>query len=524
MAAAPVAAIEERPHTANPWPSRIAVVLVLAVAGLLFLLAADRLARGIAAVERPVEAMYGESIIYDQASRLVRGEALYQPLNQSPFSVAAYTPLYYTVVAGLRALGLAGFTPGRIVSFAAGMLAAFLVARLATRRTQDWRAGAFAALIFVGLGFPGDFPWFAFYKEDILGVALSLAAITVLDSGQHRKHVIGAGALAGLAFLTKQTSIAAGVAGFLWLLFRNRTNALTFAATVSVVVGAPCLVLALSSSAFLDNAVRANLNPSSTDVLSINLDVFKRYQLVALAIALLPIISLRVGLKSWLRDPLVPFWLVSLLLLPLGLSKVGSNWNYWIEAAAATSVLATFSVWTLVLRARAVDFGRVVTSAGLVALLATPMWLPRPADDLKTVLTNTVQPDQRQAAEFASVLERVHSEPRGVLAEPLDIVTLAGREILLEPYIFSILNRQGQWDPSPIVHQICSGQIGLLVLDHSLQDPSWEYHGYPHWPAPVLDALRATMRLDKQQARLSLYTPAAVAPGSPPPPACRGFT
>jgi len=74
------------------------------------------------------------------------------------------------------------------------------------------------------------------------------------------------------------------------------------------------------------------------------------------------------------------------------------------------------------------------------------------------------------------------------------------------------------------VHQICTGQIGLLVLDHSLQDPPWEYHGYPHWPAPVLDALRATMRLDKQQARLSLYTPAAVAPGSPPPPACRGFT
>jgi hypothetical protein len=247
------------------------------------------------------------------------------------------------------------------------------------------------------------------------------------------------------------------------------------------------------------------------DVLLINLDVFKRYQLVALAIALLPIITLKVGLKSWLRDPLVPFWLVSLLLLPVGLSKVGSNWNYWMEAAAATAVLATTSVWTLGLRARAVDFGRVATSAGLVALLATPMWLPRPADDLKTVLTNMVQPDQRQAAEFASVLERVHSEPRGVLAEPLDILTLAGREILLEPYIFSILNRQGQWDPTPMVRQICTGQIGLLVLDHSLQDPPWEYHGYPHWPAPLLDALRATMRLDKQPCGLSMLARTASA-------------
>ena len=524
MRAAPAVAIEERPPPATPRTSRLAVILVLAVGCLLFLLAADRVARGIAAIERPVEAMYGESIIYDQASRLVRGEALYQPLDQSPFSVAAYTPLYYTVVAALRELGLTGFSPGRIASFAAGLCAALLVARLTTRRTADLRAGVFATVLFVGLGFPGDFPWFAFYKEDILGVALSLGAITVLDSGVDRKRVICAGALAALAFLTKQTSIAASIAGFLWLLFRNRASALAFAATVVVVAGGPCLVLALSSSAFVDNAVRANLNPSRMDILRLNLEIFERYQLLALAIALLPAVSGKVTVRSWLRDPLVPFWLVSLLLLPVGLSKVGSNWNYWIEAAAATAVLATASVWTLVLRARAIDFGRIATSAGLVALLATPMWLPRPAEDLKTVLTNTVQPDQRQAADFATVLERVHNEPRGVLAEPLDILTLADREILLEPYIFSILNRQGQWDATPAVRQICTGQVGLLVLDHPLQDPAWEYHGYPHWPDPVLEALRATMRLDKQQARLFLYVPAPAPLGSPPPPACRGLS
>ncbi len=271
--------------------SGLNAALVIAVACLLFLLAADRVARGIAAIERPVEAMYGESIIYDQASRLVRGEALYQPLDQSPFSVAAYTPLYYPVVAALRTLGLNGFTPGRITSFAAGLCAALLVGRLATRRTADWRAGLFAALLFVGLGFPGDFPWFAFYKEDILGVALSLGAVAVLDAGFDRKRVIFAGALAGLAFLTKQTSITAAVAGFAWLVFRNRASALTFAATVLVVVSGPCLLLALSSSAFLDNAVRANLNPSSFDVLRLNLDVFVRYQLPSLALALLALLN-----------------------------------------------------------------------------------------------------------------------------------------------------------------------------------------------------------------------------------------
>src|SRR5438128_12333481 len=110
------------------WPVsntiRMTRVLVVAVACVLCLLAADRVARGVAAIQRPVEAMYGEAIIYDQAARLLRGEALYQPLDRPPFTVTAYTPLYYTVVAGLRLLAGPGFGPGRIVSFGTGLCAA----------------------------------------------------------------------------------------------------------------------------------------------------------------------------------------------------------------------------------------------------------------------------------------------------------------------------------------------------------------------------------------------------------------
>jgi len=514
--AAPVGAAEELSRTARSRPSHLGVVLVVAVACLLCLLAADRLARGIAAIQRPVEAMYGESIIYDQAARLVRGKALYQPLDHSPFTVAAYTPLYYAAVAGLQGLALPGFSPGRVASFAAGLCAAIFVGQLAARRAADRRAGLFAAVLFLGLGFPGDYPWFAFYKEDMLGVALALGAIAVLDTGCDRRRALYAGAFAGLAFLTKQTLVAASLAGFAWLLVRNRSSALTFAATVLIVAGGPSVWLALSSGAFLDNTVRANLNPSRADVLLFNLAIFKRYQGLPLVIAVLPVLSRKLGLRSWLSDPLVVFWLVSLLLLPVGLSKVGSNWNYWIDTAAATAVLATRSVWQLALPAGGIGFGRMATSAGLVALLGLPMWLPKPAADLGTVLNNMVQPDQRQATEFARVLERVRTEPREVLAEPLDIVTLAGREILFEPYIFSILHRQGQWDASPAVRQICTGQVGLLVLDHPLQDPPWEYHGYPHWPAPVLEALRASMRLDKMQARLFLYVPVDALTNAPP--------
>lgn len=510
------------PRDAQPrvtWGWAGLTTMLLVVAGcVVLLLAADRILRAIAAVELPTEAMYGESIIYNQAARLVHGQALYQPLDRSPFTVTSYTPLYYALTAALQALGGTGFGPGRMLSFGAGLLSAILVARLAARSVGDWRAGLFAALLFLGLGFPGDYPWFAFYKEDVPGVALSLAALAILDSGCDRRRAAAAGALAGLAFLSKQTFVTASLAGFCWLCYRNRPSALVFAATALSVGGTVCVFAAVSNDAFLDNTIRANLNPNSMDVLVSNLTLLARYQAAPLALALLPLLSRVHAWRSWLRDPVVLFWLASLVLLPAGLAKVGSNWNYWIELAAVTAVLAARGAWMFTVRGGMPRLGRLAASVGILAVLVSPRWLPPPAADLGTVLDRMLHPDERQQTEFAAVLERVHAEPRGVLAEPMDIAVLAGREIQFEPYIFSILNQQGRWDPAPALRQICTGQIGLLVLDHRLEGPDWETDGYTHWPAAVLDALRATMQLERAQARLFLYVPR----NNPPPEACAG--
>ena len=465
-------------------PPLIGVVLLVAAGCLVLVLAADRIARGVAAIQSPVEAMYGESIIYAQAARLLHGVPLYQPLDRPPFTVAAYTPLYYVLVAGLQLLPLPPFVPGRVLSFAAMLVAVLIVGWLAARRTGDRRAGLFAGLLFVAFGFPGDFPWFAFYKEDLLGVALSLATLAVLDHGSDRRHAACAGAWAGLAFLTKQTLVAAGVAGFAWLWFRNRRSAMVFAAVALTVGLAPCMLLAWLNPAFIDNTVLANLNPSSSEILVAHLDALRRSQGVIVALALLPVLLGVLPWRQWIRDPLVPFWLLTLLLLPLGLAKVGSNTNYWIDFAAVSAVLCTRGVWLLVLGTGVPQMGRVAASVALVAFLASPKWQPAPAFSLQTIVDRMVHPDESQAAEFARVLERVRAEPRGVYSEPLDIVVLAGREILMEPYIFSILNSESRWDASRAVRQICSGEIGLVVLDHPLEGGDWLTDGYLHWPVP----------------------------------------
>jgi hypothetical protein len=113
----------------------------------------------------PHELEYGEAIIYAHAGRLVRGEPLYQPLDRPPYTVVAYTPIYYGIAAFLQATFGPGFVAGRVVSCLAGLSTVILVALITVRTAGDWRPGLIAVLQFVALGFPGRPPWYALYKD-----------------------------------------------------------------------------------------------------------------------------------------------------------------------------------------------------------------------------------------------------------------------------------------------------------------------------------------------------------------------
>jgi hypothetical protein len=192
----------------------------------------------------PYELQFGEATSYDHTSRILRGEPLYQPLDRAPFTVALYTPLYYWLAAGLRVLFGPGFPPGRTLTFLAGLAAASLLGYIAASQARNrWAGGlrrAFLPLARSAVGlppadlfFPDDiartlwsnvfadldaaYPSLPLYKEDVLGLALSLGAVATIIGGTSRMRLLLGGLLAALAILTKQTFVAASLAGVVWI-------------------------------------------------------------------------------------------------------------------------------------------------------------------------------------------------------------------------------------------------------------------------------------------------------------------
>ncbi|HLZ28640.1 MAG TPA: hypothetical protein VKV73_15105 [Chloroflexota bacterium] len=460
------------------------------VLGVLLAAAALNIGLALVVINRPDEVRYGEAILYEHAGRLLRGEALYQPLNTPPYTVAAYTPLYYGLVAGLRAVLGPGFWPGRLLSFGAGLVATALVCQLTWRRTHHRRPTLGAGLLFLGLGLVGPIPWTAAYKEDVLGVALALGAVAVLDGGVSRGRVVTSALLAALAILTKQTLLGPAVIGTLWLGFRQPRLAALYAAVAFGPVLGVAVILELTTHAFIANTVLANVNPFGLDVLRYNLVVFALFQtgpLLVLVSYLLP----RLRPRSIVNDLLIGAWVVSLVPM-LGLAKEGADDNYWQLFAAFSAVLVMLALWER--RGRlsgALSSFAVGLNVALALMLLSSVAVNEPGQ---------VHPSPAADGAFEHLVALARAAPGAVLADPLDMPVLADRPIVLEPVIYKLLYQVGLWDAAPLVQRVCNGEVALLVLRYPLGSGTGldvAADADHQWPGPVLDALRRTFVLQE---------------------------
>ncbi|HEY9106433.1 MAG TPA: glycosyltransferase family 39 protein [Roseateles sp.] len=127
-------------------------------------------------------------------------------------------PVIYVIYGGLHRLaGVYNYAAYKVCALLFGLVLAGLAGRFAARLTGLATAGVvcFALVLQV---FALD-PWMVALKTESVGMVLVLLAITLIDASQKGLgRVALAGALLGLAFLTKQTFVFAAFALFLVLL------------------------------------------------------------------------------------------------------------------------------------------------------------------------------------------------------------------------------------------------------------------------------------------------------------------
>jgi hypothetical protein len=141
------------------------------------------------------------------AARVSAGHSLYVAPSLG-YVGWTYTPLYYLLSATVAQLTGQGFAALRLVSIMASLLAMGTLGAIVTRETADRVAGLLAAGLFAAT-YRLSGAWMDTGRVDSLMLVLTLLTIAAGRRARGPRGGIGVGALAFLAFFTKQSALIA---------------------------------------------------------------------------------------------------------------------------------------------------------------------------------------------------------------------------------------------------------------------------------------------------------------------------
>ncbi|MCX8036362.1 MAG: hypothetical protein N3D11_04765 [Candidatus Sumerlaeia bacterium] len=451
--------------------------------------------------ERPLRAFdrrwmdYGEGPLLATVTRMLQERPSRAWLDQPPLTLSCYGPAYFwTAMAATKALGrMPGVLPGRLVSVAACLGIAALIAAVVWGGTASGTAAVLIGLMF--LATPLVMHWSAAYRVDMLA-----AFFVVLAYGLALRP---RGALASalsivFASLVKQTAVLYGIpiVLFYWMNGRKR-DAGIWAATLTAAAVPLWTAVFLSAGGYF-RAAFFLANARGWEFLGApgKLHVF-----AVSPCGILPLLLIAywfVTRDSRLRSSLVcTGFLGSLVIASLLVCVEGSGDYYFIEASAlGAMVIGTYGL-PLILQANPVRGHWVLLAVGLLVT-----W---PSVES---LTDGIGRRFELPADYPAIIHVVQSAPdRDILADGgwIEAVMLGGRLPLVnDSYLLRMMRDHGKTDARTVA-SILATKPAVLVLAASIEAHRARRGVLRAWPPEVLEAMARQYELKYSSDGLFIY-------------------
>lgn len=270
-------------------PLRQSLLSIVLIAAILALggLALFPLKRATKALAYPFQLDNVEGYLFDEAVELSHGRSIYTPIDEPPYLVGNYPPLYQSLWAAMIKFSSPQLAYGRAIclSALAGIVCSLLM--MGARTGGQALAGLLCPLIFLATYECNN--WAAYARVDLPALFLSLAGLTAFliekRPAARRLSIF----FFVLAAMTKQTALSAPAACIVYLLYRDWRAGLRYAVVFGGWIAGLTLALsALTRGQYFLHTVVYNANEMEWPKLAIwagHLWLFYRWLILGAAAA-----------------------------------------------------------------------------------------------------------------------------------------------------------------------------------------------------------------------------------------------
>lgn len=411
-------------------------------------------------------------------------------------------PPYLTMVYGLgypvlmvpdiKLLG-SGIEVGRTGSFLSALAVSFLLYLIVRHLTGRKIFGLIAALL------PATQPifrdWSVMARVDMPAMMFEMAGLYLLIRFKDSRWVYLAIAPFIIAMTIKLTAVAGLVAAMIYLLLKHRVRFVIFSGSAIGICG---LLFTFAMSASGGEYWKHALLYQNT-IQNLDIPIFMvNWQMFIYAFIPLLVPTL-MYLKKCIKDRefnlIAMFFAVAFILNMIATFRPGAAGMYYYETILGGAVCATLAFYYMTKKLASQSGFVLAIAIAFIAMFGVRTTMPFPNDAYR---------QDTQVVE--SMLQ---DTARPVVTENPTLVMNAGKELYIEPFIFSNLARLGYWDDSNYIKQYQEQYFDYVLLKVSLeQKRKYESMGFidDKFTGETLDEIEDNYTLVYSNEKPDTYT------------------
>ena len=429
-------------------------------------------------IKYPYQISYPEGFILNQAYLLSQGELIYKGINEYPYLIVNYPPIYPFLCAIFIKLFGISFVSGRFITFLASILIVSIIYKILKRQISQ-NIAIISALLFVSSSY--IYKCNPFFRVDMLGLFFSLLGLYFFF--QNNKLTIPI--LCFLAALyTKQTFIGAPLAVAIFLFLTNKKRAFIF--VVFMVFFYTIILLLINyftHGEFYKHNFLYNLN------IFIFKQAMKHYIWALQNHAILVLFSLVYIFYSFANKKfsvLVIYFIISCI-ITISVGKIGANMNYFFEMIALACILTGFCLEKLKNDIDEKIYNYLSTGAILIQLILF-LHMPYLTEPTATKLT------WENSKKLSEIVVNTKGE---IISEDAGLLVKNGKTVLFQPFEFTQLANQKIWNQTRFINDIKNKRFTLIILSFDLNCQVDEERLTPEMAEAIKENYSANQKIDE---------------------------